>query len=141
MKRRIAGALATAFLAAPVLVGLVYALLAGSGRAGPGAGTVTGGDGHFSTVLSDPAVWEGTLWTLWVAAASTTLALLGAALVAVAFRGTGWTSRLGRGLAAAVRAAMVRGDVDTDGGRAWAVLGNVSVRACLGRGYRGVFRR
>ncbi|MFO8172665.1 MAG: ABC transporter permease subunit [Gemmatimonadota bacterium] len=99
MRKSLPGFLAVAFLAAPVLVGLVYSLLAGLGMAGPGA--VAGGTGtaRLLRFLEDPAVWEGTLWTLWVASASTALALLGAALVAVAFRGTGWSARLGRGLA------------------------------------------
>ncbi len=93
------GLAAAALLAAPVLVGLFYSLLAGLGFAGPGS--VEGGTGvtRFMRVLGDPAVWEGTLWTLWVAAASTGLAVVGAALVAVVFRGTGWSGRLGRTLA------------------------------------------
>lgn len=93
------GLAAAAFLAAPVFVGLVYSLLAGLGHAGPG--TVEGGTGmaRYMSVAEDPAVWEGTLWTLWVAAVSTGLAMVGAALVAVVFRGAGWASRLGRTLA------------------------------------------
>lgn len=93
------GLAAAALLAAPVLAGLFYSLLGGLGYAGPGA--VEGGAGltRFTGVLGDPAVWEGTLWTLWVAAASTGLAMVGSALVAVVFRGAGWASRLGRSLA------------------------------------------
>jgi putative spermidine/putrescine transport system permease protein len=97
VRRPLAGALAAALLAAPVLAGLAYSLLGGLGWVGPGAGTE--GAGRFRAVLGDPAVWEGTLWTLWVAGASTTLAFLGAAGVAMVFRGGGWTGRLGRTLA------------------------------------------
>ncbi len=99
MRRSLAGAFAAALLAAPVLVGLVYSLLAGLGLAGPGAGLAEAGGARFLQVLGDPAVREGTLWTLWAAGASTALAVGGAALVAVAFRGGGWRSRLGRSLA------------------------------------------
>lgn len=93
------GALAAAVLAAPVAVGVIYSTLGALGMVGPGAGTAGPSLDRFARVLGEAAVWEGTLWTLWVAAASTALATIGAALVAVAFRGVGWTSRIGRSLA------------------------------------------
>ena len=95
----IPGSLAAVFLAAPVLVGLGYSFLGGLGLVGPGADGSGPSWSHFVSVLSDPAVWEGTGWTLWVAGASTFLAMVGAVGVAVAFRGRGRTGRLGRMLA------------------------------------------
>jgi len=94
-----AGALAAALLAAPVLVGVGYATLGALGLVGPGSREGEASLSRFAGVLGDPAVWEGTVWTLWVAGASTLLATLGAALVAVRFRGKGWVARAGRGLA------------------------------------------
>jgi len=95
----LAGVLAAALLAAPVMVGLGYTTLGALGLVGPGSGGSDASLERFSQVLSDPAVWEGTLWTLWVAGASTLLATAGAAGVAAVFRGSGWAARAGRGVA------------------------------------------
>ena len=95
----LAGVFAAALLAAPVMVGLGYTVLGALGFVGPGSGGGSASLDRFSQVLSDPAVWEGTLWTLWVAGASTLLATVGAAGVAAVFRGSGWTARAGRGVA------------------------------------------
>ncbi len=93
------GLLAVVVLAAPVLVGIGYSILGGLGILGPGSGTERISLHRFRDVMADPAVWEGTLWTLWVAGVSTALAAVGAAVVAVTLRGVGWASRLGRTLA------------------------------------------
>ncbi len=95
----LAGVSAAFLLASPVLLGLGYAALGAVGLVGPGSSGKTVSMGRFFQVLGDPAVWEGTLWTLWVAGASTALAVAGAAVVAVVFRGEGRTSRVGRSLA------------------------------------------
>ena len=94
-----AGLLAAILLASPVVLGLGYATLGAVGLVGPGSQGGRASLGRFVQVLGDPVVWEGTFWTLWVAGASTALAVAGAAAVAMAFRGGGWTSRLGRSLA------------------------------------------
>ena len=94
-----AGLLAAAVLAAPVLIGLVYAFGASVGLVGAGGG----GRASFTRVarvLGERAMWTGLLWTLWVAAAATALAAVGAVLVAVVFRGTARTDRAARALAA-----------------------------------------
>jgi putative spermidine/putrescine transport system permease protein len=93
------GVLAAVLLASPVVVGLVYVSLGAVGVVGPGADGSGVSFDRVGSVLGDPAVWEGTLWTLWVAGASTALAMVAAAGVAVVFRGRGWTARLGRILA------------------------------------------
>lgn len=97
---RVRGLLAAIAVALPVAVGVAYAGLGALGLVGPGAG---GGDGprldRLGQVLTESAVWRGTLWSLWVAAASTTLATLGAAGVAVVYRGETLLSRGGRSLA------------------------------------------
>lgn len=92
------GLLASVVLAAPVGVGLVYAVFGALGMAGAGARA----DGGVPTlarigrVLADPGVWHGTVWTLWVAGASTAAATLAAAAVAVAFREEEGLARLAR---------------------------------------------
>jgi putative spermidine/putrescine transport system permease protein len=86
-------------LAAPVVVGLVYAGLASLGLAGTGARGWTGV--HWARILGDGAVWRGFGWTLWVAGASTAIATGIAVLLAVAFRGGGRRDRFARLLALA----------------------------------------
>jgi len=92
------GLLAAAVLAAPVAVGVVYCVAGAIGLAGPGATGRPSLD-RVVRVLTEPAVLEGTLWILWVAAASTAISALGAAGLAVAFRGRAAVDRLGRALA------------------------------------------
>jgi ABC-type spermidine/putrescine transport system permease subunit II len=81
------GLLAALLLASPVLIGVIYAGLASVGLAGVGARGLTGLP--WLRVFADPGTWAGVGWTLWVAAASTTLATAGAMALAVAFRGSG----------------------------------------------------
>lgn len=86
-------------VAAPALVGLGYAALVVVGLVGfttPASGFTLA---RLARVLGEPAVWASLAWTLWVAAASTTLATLGAVAVALAFRGARLADRLGRALA------------------------------------------
>lgn len=92
------GIAAALVLAAPVVVGMVYATAAALGLAGAGA-TGQASLGRAGTVLTDPVVWSGTLWILWVAAASTVLSSAVAIGIAVTFRGTGRLDALGRALA------------------------------------------
>lgn len=88
------GLIASFLVALPVLAGLGYSLAASLGLAGPGA---TGFQGtRLLSVLGEPAVWRGLLWSLWVAAASTLLATAGAILVSVPFRGEGRGDRAAR---------------------------------------------
>jgi putative spermidine/putrescine transport system permease protein len=78
------GLLAAAAVASPVAVGIAHALAAALGWVdtwGPTSGEAV------PRVLREGAVWRGTLWTVWVAAASTLLATAAAIGVAVAFRG------------------------------------------------------
>jgi len=93
------GLLAAMVVAAPVGVGLAYSSLAAVGLAGPGAGAAGPPAARLTGVLGDPSVWAGTLWTIWIAAASTVLATLGGAAVAVVFRGDGLLDRAGRTVA------------------------------------------
>ena len=85
-----------AVLVLPVVVGLTYALL--------GATDVIGGLGQprgfvrLQRVLTEPAVWRGTMWALWVAIASTTLAALLAVVLSLVYAGTSRTDRLARAL-------------------------------------------
>jgi putative spermidine/putrescine transport system permease protein len=84
-------------LAAPVIMGIGYAVAASLGVVGPGASPA--GIERIERVLTDSATWRGLGLTLSVAALATTLATAGAVLVAVIFRGAGWLDRLARGLA------------------------------------------
>ncbi|MDT8340549.1 MAG: ABC transporter permease subunit [Longimicrobiales bacterium] len=117
--RRVRGVAAAALVALPVGVGVVYMTLGALGMVGPGSAGNGASPARIARVLGERAVWEGTLWSLWVAAASTALATLGAAAVAVAYRGTRPLDRAGRTLsllplavphlAAAVGALLVLG--------------------------------
>lgn len=89
------GWLAALVVAAPVVVGVGYAALGALGRAGAGRSGDVSLD-RLARVLAEPAVWESTAWTLWIAAASTALAFGGAVVVAAAFRGGGWMDRAAR---------------------------------------------
>jgi putative spermidine/putrescine transport system permease protein len=97
------GALAAgAVLAAPVLVGALYALAASVGLAGAGARGLTAAP--LARVLGDPATWAGLAWSCGVALAATLLATLGAVLVALVFRGRTRTARRVDGVARALAA-------------------------------------
>lgn len=84
-------------LAAPVLVGIGYAAAASFGVVG--AGATAAGVERITRVLAERATWRGLGLTLWVAVLATALAMAGAVLVAVLFRGAGWFDRIARGLA------------------------------------------
>jgi putative spermidine/putrescine transport system permease protein len=88
--------LAIAVVALPVLVGVGYSTLAAVGILGPGASGFN--PSRVASVLSEPAVWRGVGWSLWVASASTLLATAGAILIAGALRGRSTVDRLGRSL-------------------------------------------
>ena len=88
------GLLAALAVALPALVGLGYSVLASLGLTGPGA--AGGGSARLAAVLREPVVWSGLAWSLWVAAASTTLAAAGAVLVAALFRRGAKTDRMAR---------------------------------------------
>ena len=89
------GLLAALIVSFPVSVGIGYSALASAGLAGPGAG----GPARLSRVLGEPAVWAGVLWSLWIAAASTTIAAAGAVLVASLFHDRSSGDRAARLLA------------------------------------------
>lgn len=75
------GLLLPLLLAAPVLLGLGYAALAASGRAGPQ------GDGRLGwAALGEAAAWRSVLWSAYAAAASTALATAAAVALALATR-------------------------------------------------------
>lgn len=92
--RGLGGAL---LLAAPVLVGVGYALAGALGLAGPGARGFT--TARLAAVLASGDVWRGVWWSTRSALLSTLLAAAGAVAVAVLFRGRGPAARLGRALA------------------------------------------
>lgn len=92
------GIAAAAILVAPVLVGTGYAAVGALGLVGPGASGQPSLE-RTIRVLSEPAVIQGTLWILWAAAASTSLATVASMGLAVALRGTGRLQGLGRALA------------------------------------------
>jgi putative spermidine/putrescine transport system permease protein len=81
------GLLAALLLASPVLVGITYAALGSVGLAGAGARGLSAVP--WLRVLADPGAWAGVGWTLWIAAASTVLATVGAMALALVFRGSG----------------------------------------------------
>ena len=89
--------LAAAMLVAlPVVLGVGYSLAASVGVAGSGATGLT--SDRLSRVLGDASTWYGLLWTLWTAAAATTLATVGAVACAMAFRGNRVTDRVAHAL-------------------------------------------
>ena len=94
-----AGLLAAAALAAPVLAGIAYSAAASIGIVGAGATRHASAE-RVVRVLGENATWTGLVWTLWVSAVATTLATVGAVLVAVLFRSNSGTSRVGRFIAA-----------------------------------------
>ncbi len=79
------GLLAGALLAAPVLLGVAYALAGSLGVAGAGARGLSGAS--WIRVLTDRATGSGIGWSLWIGVASTTISTGVAVLLAVVFRG------------------------------------------------------
>ena len=92
------GVFAALVLVAPVLAGIAYATAASLGVAGPAAGTAT--FSRIARVMTEQATWSGTMWSIEVAAASTTIATVIGVAAAVAFRRTTFAERIGRSVAA-----------------------------------------
>jgi len=92
--RELAAAL---LLAAPVALGVGYAMLAALGMAGAGA-DARGAD-SLAGVLREGAVWRSAGWSIRVAAASTVLATAAAVGTAALFRGGSGEDRLARAAA------------------------------------------
>lgn len=91
------GILAGALLAAPVLLGVAYALVGSLGMVGAGAHGLSGAS--WSRVLADRATWAGVGWSLWIGAASTAISTGIAVLLAVVFRGSARLDGTARALA------------------------------------------
>ena len=85
-----------ALIATPVFVGLIYAGLGATDLVG--AGSVPPSLARVSRVLGDREIWRGTLWSLWVATASTIGAVVLAVAVATLFRGEARSDRVARAL-------------------------------------------
>jgi putative spermidine/putrescine transport system permease protein len=88
------GGLAALAVALPVLVGVGYSVLASLGLTG--AGAAGAGTARLAAVLREPVVWAGLAWSLWIAAASTALAAVGAVLLAALFRREAGLDRMAR---------------------------------------------
>ena len=86
-------------VAAPVLVGVGYAAAASVGAVGAGAEGASAV--RLYRVLGDRQTWAGLAWSASVAGAATMLASIGAIAIAVSFRGTRLSDRVGRILASA----------------------------------------
>jgi putative spermidine/putrescine transport system permease protein len=85
---------AALLVAAPVLVGVAYCVAGALGLLGPEAGS----RGSWA-VLANKATWQSVGWSVWAAAASTLIALVGSIAVAALFRSYRTTDRLARALA------------------------------------------
>lgn len=91
--------LAAAFLvAAPVLVGVAYAVAAATGVVGP-VGTGAASMDRIERVLAERAVWEGVAWSIWVAGAATAISTALAMLLAAVLRTDRRADRAARALA------------------------------------------
>lgn len=93
------GAVLASVVAAPVMVGVIYATAGALGLAGPaatGLSTI-----HFRRVLGDGSVWQGLGWTVATGLAATGLAAASAISVAAMFRGTALADRMARAAALA----------------------------------------
>lgn len=93
------GLAAASLVAAPVLLGIGYSAAGALGLLGVNA-TAMSADRIFS-VLGERVVWESISFTLWYAAAATSLATAGAVAVAATFRGHRRSGRLAQWLAVA----------------------------------------
>ena len=83
-----------ALLVLPVVIGLTYATLGATDViGGPGDGP---GFSRMQRVMTEPAVWRGTAWALWVAAASTSFAAALAVLLSLAYAGQSRSDRVAR---------------------------------------------
>ncbi len=82
------GILAPLLVALPVGLGVLYS-----------AGQVLEAGGSGAELLRATSTWRSVGWSVWAAAASTLIASVAAALVAILFRGTTRGDRVARGLA------------------------------------------
>lgn len=100
MSGRASGALGLGvalLLALPALVGIAWALLGALDVVGFAAGDAS--LDRAVRVLGERATWRGVLTSLWIGLASTALAAVGAAALALLFRGRARTDRVARSLA------------------------------------------
>jgi putative spermidine/putrescine transport system permease protein len=74
-------AIASLFLASPVVIGVVYSTLAALGAVGAGADGLSGA--AFARVLTSSVTWQGVVWTIATAGVATLVATLAAVVVAV----------------------------------------------------------
>lgn len=92
------GLIAAGLVAAPVLVGVAYALLAATGAIGPGADGTPSLE-RIRAVLSERVVWRGLGWSVWVAGAATLISTGLAMIIAAAFRSQRGLDRIARSVA------------------------------------------
>ncbi len=85
-------------VALPVFFGIAYSTLAVLGVVGAGA-SANADATRLLAVFGDASTWRGLGWSVYVAAVSTALATVGAALVAIAFAQHGRLNALGRSVA------------------------------------------
>lgn len=88
------GVLAALLVAAPAIAGAAYAVAAALGAVGPGAAGLT--TAYIRAVVTDATVWRSVAWSLWIAAASTTIATVAAMAAATLFRSGTRTDRIAR---------------------------------------------
>ncbi|MGE0161284.1 MAG: hypothetical protein AB7T31_17950 [Gemmatimonadales bacterium] len=94
------GVAAAMVVALPVLLGVAYTVLGALGLVGVGASQVAGLQSTpLERIVAERDVLLSTAWTLWIAAASTTLATVGASAVALLYRGNRGWDRLARATA------------------------------------------
>lgn len=89
------GLVAALVVAAPVLIGIGYSLLAALEPGAP-AGSAAPSLERLTRVLSDGATWRALAWSVWVAAAATAISAAAAILLAVVFRRAHPLDRLAR---------------------------------------------
>lgn len=92
-----AGLIAALLLAAPVLIGVIYAGLAAVDVIGPGARGAASLE-RIARVLSERPVWEGLVWSVWVAGAATLISTALAMVLAAVFRSNGRLDRAARSI-------------------------------------------
>jgi putative spermidine/putrescine transport system permease protein len=96
--RRFTPLLLALLVAAPVLLGVLYAALASLGLAGAGA-SGTPDLSRVFTVLGTRSTWRAVGWSVYVSATATALATVAAAAVAIVFGGHRRIDRAARALA------------------------------------------
>jgi len=85
-------------VAAPVLIGAIYAVAGALGLIGLDAHGLT--LAHVTRVLGDWSTWRGIEWSLVTATVATGAATIASMMLAIGFRGTRLGDRVGRALAA-----------------------------------------